>query len=142
MSRSRDDRLSAGFVCDFAAQCVCILGGAPHDELGVRVNDGRGIVAVYVVPPHLEQANFVKTEQKKPKASFWGLLKKIHRNEKGAVSIETILIVAAIAIPILLFLIRVGVPRIKEFFNRGLDDLEQDAEDFGEGGGGGLLPGF
>lgn len=90
----------------------------------------------------MEQAIFVKTEQRLPKASFWGLLKKIHRDEKGAVTIETILIVAAIAIPILFFLIRFGIPRIRDFFNKGLDDLEGDVQDFGmdPGSESGLVP--
>ena len=38
------------------------------------------------------------------------LLARIHRDERGGVSIETILIIAAIALPILIFLIRVGWP--------------------------------
>lgn len=52
------------------------------------------------------------------------LFAKVHRDERGAVSIETILIVAAIALPILIFILKVGWPRIKEYFNRGLDDVE------------------
>ena len=38
---------------------------------------------------------------------------------------EPLLIIGAIAIPILLFLLKVGWPRIKGYFNQGLDDLEQ-----------------
>ncbi len=57
-------------------------------------------------------------------ASLWKLLKKVHNDEEGAVSIETILIIAAIALPILIFLIKFGWPRIKAFFESGLDDLE------------------
>lgn len=56
-----------------------------------------------------------------------GLLKRIHRNERGAVSIETILIIAAIALPILIFIIKFGWPRMKRFFNRGMEDLEDGA---------------
>jgi len=52
------------------------------------------------------------------------LLAKIHRDERGGVSIETVLIIAAIALPILIFLIRVGWPRLKAFFNTGMQDLE------------------
>jgi len=58
------------------------------------------------------------------KASWRSLLARVHRDEKGAVSIETILIIAAIALPILIFILRVGWPRIKAYFNRGLDDVE------------------
>jgi len=56
--------------------------------------------------------------------SFWGLLKKVHADERGAVSLETILIIGAIALPILIFLIKVGWPRVKSYFNQGLEDLE------------------
>jgi len=64
------------------------------------------------------------------KSTPWiALLRRIHRDEGGAVSLETILIIGAIAIPILIFLIRVGWPRIRAFFNQGLSDLEQGALD-------------
>ncbi len=62
-------------------------------------------------------------------ASLWSLLKRIHRDENGAVSIETILIIAAIALPILIFIIKFGWPRIKEFFNKGMEELEGGALD-------------
>ena len=47
---------------------------------------------------------------------MWNLLKRIHRDDKGAVSIETILIIAAIAIPILIFILKFGWPKIRDFF--------------------------
>lgn len=56
------------------------------------------------------------------------LLARVHRDERGAVSLETILIVGAIALPILIFVIKVGWPRIKGFFNTGLNDLEQNRQ--------------
>ncbi|MCS7237390.1 MAG: hypothetical protein NZ899_03865 [Thermoguttaceae bacterium] len=59
--------------------------------------------------------------------TFRDLIRAIHQDERGAVSLETILIIGAIAIPILIFLIKVGWPRIKNFFNQGLSDLEQGA---------------
>jgi len=58
------------------------------------------------------------------KPFLWGLLREVHRNENGAVSLETLLIVGAISLPILIFLINVGWPKIKAYFNRGLRDLE------------------
>jgi hypothetical protein len=58
--------------------------------------------------------------------SLWGVLKRIHEDEEGAISLETILIVGAIALPILIFLLSVGWPRIKGYFNQGLEDLEQE----------------
>jgi Flp pilus assembly pilin Flp len=60
------------------------------------------------------------------KASLAELLRRVHQDERGAVSLETILIVGAIALPILIFLIKVGWPRVKEYFNRGLEDLETE----------------
>ena len=63
-----------------------------------------------------------------PKGSFRRLLAKIHRNERGAVSLETILIVGAIAIPILIFLLKFGWPRIRDYFNQGMDNLEEESD--------------
>ena len=62
-------------------------------------------------------------------ASLGNLLRRIHRDERGAVSIETILIIAAIAIPILIFIIKFGWPRIKTWFNEGMDELEGGMDD-------------
>ncbi len=62
------------------------------------------------------------------KASLGGLLRKVHESEDGAVSLETILIIGAIALPILIFLIRYGWPRIRAYFEQGLSDLEQGAQ--------------
>jgi hypothetical protein len=57
------------------------------------------------------------------------LLARIHADQAGGVTIETVLIIAAIALPILIFIIRIGWPRMKQFFIRGMDDLEQGASD-------------
>lgn len=62
------------------------------------------------------------------KATFRNLLQKVHRDERGAVSLETILIIGAIAIPILIFLIKFGWPRIRDYFNQGLDELEEGSD--------------
>ena len=56
------------------------------------------------------------------------LLKRVHRDERGAVSLETILIIGAIALPILIFLIKFGWPRIRDYFFEGLDDLESETD--------------
>jgi hypothetical protein len=37
------------------------------------------------------------------------------------------LIIGAIALPILIFLIMVAWPRVKDFFNQGMQDLENGA---------------
>ena len=57
------------------------------------------------------------------------VLRAVHRSEQGSMSLETILIIGAIALPILIFLIKVGWPRVKGFFVQGLDEL--DSERFG-----------
>lgn len=44
-------------------------------------------------------------------------------------SIETILIIAAIALPILIFVIKVGWPRIKLWFNSQMNELESGGDD-------------
>lgn len=61
------------------------------------------------------------------KPSLLGLLREVDKDERGTVSLETILIIGAIALPILIYLIMHGWPRIKEYFERGLDDLEEGA---------------
>ena len=60
---------------------------------------------------------------------FRQLLRRVHEDDEGGVSLETILIIGAIALPILIFLIVVAWPRVKEFFNQGMTDLEQGATD-------------
>ena len=65
--------------------------------------------------------------------AFGKLLKRVHGDEKGAVTIETILIIAAIAIPILIFILKFGWPMIREFFEEGMEDLEGAADDAAAG---------
>ncbi|NQT39777.1 MAG: hypothetical protein HQ581_19935 [Planctomycetes bacterium] len=62
------------------------------------------------------------------KPTLLGLLRKVHEDEDGALSLETILIIGAIVIPILIFLIKYGWPRIKELFDEGMTDLEGEAD--------------
>lgn len=62
-------------------------------------------------------------------SSTWSLLRKVHKDEQGALSLETILIIGAISLPILIFLIKFGWPRIKAFFLTGLEDLEEGANE-------------
>jgi len=52
---------------------------------------------------------------------------RIHRDEEGGLSLETILIIGAIALPILIFLIMIAWPRVQAFFNQGMTDLETGA---------------
>ncbi len=55
------------------------------------------------------------------------LLRRVHQDERGAVSLETILIIGAIALPILIYLLKDGWPRIREMFERRIDDLDDSA---------------
>ena len=59
--------------------------------------------------------------------SLTKLLRKIHEDENGSLSLETILIIGAIALPILIFLIVKAWPSIKQYFNQGLEDLQNDS---------------
>lgn len=56
------------------------------------------------------------------------LIQKLHRNERGAITLETVLIIAAVAIPILIFILKWGWPKIRSFFNEGMDNLQEEAE--------------
>jgi len=62
------------------------------------------------------------------KSSLVKLLRDVHADQRGSVSLETILIIGAIALPILIFLLKVGWPRIKDYFNQGLTDLEAESQ--------------
>jgi hypothetical protein len=64
----------------------------------------------------------------KKHASLRSLLKRVHSDERGSVSLETILIIGAIALPVLIFLIKVGWPRIRRFFTSGIDQIENQPE--------------
>ncbi|HLJ11185.1 MAG TPA: hypothetical protein VKU82_08350 [Planctomycetaceae bacterium] len=61
-------------------------------------------------------------------SAFRRLLGKVHRDERGAVSLETILIIGAIALPILIFVIKYGWPRIRNYFSKGMTDLESQSD--------------
>ena len=71
----------------------------------------------------------ISQQQEQRPAGLWSLLKRVHNDDRGGVSIETILIIAAIAIPILIFIIKFGWPRIKTWFTEGMDELEGGMDD-------------
>jgi len=58
------------------------------------------------------------------KARWFDLFKRLHEDQSGSVSLETILIIGAIALPVLLFLINFAWPRIRGYFLTNLKDLE------------------
>ncbi|MBS0205307.1 MAG: hypothetical protein JSS49_20580 [Planctomycetes bacterium] len=60
---------------------------------------------------------------------------RLHRDERGAVSLETILIVAAIALPILIFILKYGWPKIRDYFNQGMQNLENEGNNVTGGSG-------
>lgn len=62
-------------------------------------------------------------------SSLRRLIRRIHNDERGAVSLETILIIGAIAIPILIFLVRVGWPMVKDMFTENMNELEIESSD-------------
>ena len=65
-----------------------------------------------------------KRESMKEKKNLWSVLRQIHNDEDGEVSLETVLVVGAIALPVLIFLITVAWPAIKNFFYQGMEDLD------------------
>ena len=73
------------------------------------------------------------SKQPRTASSFFRLLKAVHNDERGGVSIETILIIAAIALPILIFIIKFAWPKIRdEFFWKYYQELEGGAGAAGE----------
>ncbi len=56
------------------------------------------------------------------------LAKKVRRDEEGAQSLETILIIGAIAIPVLIVILKFGWPKIRTYFEDGMNDLEVQSD--------------
>lgn len=63
------------------------------------------------------------------KNPFRSLLRRLHRDERGAVSLETILIIGAIALPILIWLVRWGWPMVRGYFEDNMNKLGNDTDD-------------
>ena len=57
------------------------------------------------------------------------LLRRLHRDERGALTLETVLIIAAIALPVLIVIIKFGWPAIRNYFDKGLQALEQRTDE-------------
>ena len=62
------------------------------------------------------------------------LWRRIHCDQRGAVSLETILIVAAIALPILIFILKFGWPKIRDYFNTRMQNPENEGNRTQNGG--------
>lgn len=61
------------------------------------------------------------------------VLRRVHQDEAGSVSLETILIIGAIALPILIFSIKFGWPRIRGYFNEGIEQLQHETSKVTDG---------
>jgi hypothetical protein len=59
--------------------------------------------------------------------TFRELWDRLCNDEEGAVSLETILIIGAIAMPILIFLLKYGWPKIRDYFNKSMDSLQNSS---------------
>ncbi len=57
------------------------------------------------------------------------LFRRLHHDERGALTLETVLIIAAIALPVLIVIIKYGWPAIRNYFDRGLQSLEQNTDE-------------
>lgn len=64
----------------------------------------------------------------RPFKSLKSLFQRLHNDRRGAVSLETVLIIGAIALPILIVLIKFGWPRVRDYFYEGLDTLEDETD--------------
>jgi len=56
------------------------------------------------------------------------LMLRIHRSEKGSVSLETVLVIGAVALPILIFLIKFGWPQVRSMFESRTNDVDDSIE--------------
>lgn len=62
-------------------------------------------------------------------ASVRSLFHRLNHDQRGAVSLETILIIGAVALPILIFLIKYGWPRIRDYFFHGMEELQRETDE-------------
>ena len=58
------------------------------------------------------------------KPSLGSLLRRVHENEEGTVSLETVLVVCAIALPVLIFLYKFVWPKLQEWFWTRAADID------------------
>jgi hypothetical protein len=55
------------------------------------------------------------------------ILRRVHHDERGGqVSLENVLIIAAIALPILIFIYKIGWPRVKLWWGTRMGEIEGD----------------
>lgn len=54
--------------------------------------------------------------------------RRLHSDERGAVTIETILLIGAVAVPVLIFLLRFGWPTMRKTFVDGVSQVHNEAD--------------
>ncbi len=67
--------------------------------------------------------------------AFYRLLQRLHHDRRGAVTLETVLIIAAIALPVLIFVLKFAWPKISDYFNQGMQNLENESNSVINGSG-------
>ena len=55
-------------------------------------------------------------------------LRQFRGDERGAVTVETILLIGAVAIPVLIFLLRFGWPTMRKSFVDGVSQVHSEAD--------------
>jgi hypothetical protein len=55
--------------------------------------------------------------------------RRLHADRRGAISLETILIIGAIVIPVLIAIYKYGWPMIYQYFSDGMANLDQETSD-------------
>jgi hypothetical protein len=81
----------------------------------------------FLHPPSAKRAIVRDRSGDMKKSSLGNLLREVHHNEEGTVSLETILIIGAIALPVLIVLIMFGWPKIRDYFKSNVEELQTDA---------------
>lgn len=65
--------------------------------------------------------------------NFHQLVRELHQDRRGAVSLEVILIIGAIVLPILTYILKFGWPTIRDYFNNGIEVLEIESNNVTSG---------
>jgi len=65
--------------------------------------------------------------------SLNSLFRRLHRDQSGAVTLETVLIIGAVSLPILIFVLKYGWPRVRNYFNKGVSRLHEEGNDVTSG---------
>jgi hypothetical protein len=126
-SRSGDAGLRSGSWCRSADGRHVVLLFYENYPGGISDDVCAGLLAVHVKSPH-QMGHGNRSRIMSNLTALRRLVGRVHRDERGAVSLETILIIGAIALPILIFIIKFGWPRIRNYFYTGMTNLEQQSD--------------